>query len=340
MTFTHVRRWRFASVILALGLLTSSTVGVARADSTTFSGQATVVKATVLGNTVVLADTGPLPASGGSQEASLLTASVPGTLTAEVLHASTVGQGDRSRSEASVASLSLTAGNNTVSADFLMSRAMAVCGPGGASASGSSEIVGLAVNNQPISVSGQPNQTIALPDGTGQIVINQQSSSRAGDITVNALHVTTLAGTDVVISSAHADITCPPPGQVTCTGGDFVTGGGWITVPGGKANFAVAGGIKNGAFWGHLQYIDHGSGTQVKGTGVTAYFNPPNSTPTTRHIEGTADINGTSGTYKVDVADNGEPGVGTDTFTITLSTGYTAGGTLSGGNIQLHKPCQ
>jgi hypothetical protein len=41
------------------------------------------------------------------------------------------------------------------------------------------------------------------------------------------------------------------------------------------------------------------------------------------------------GSYDIDVADNGEPGRG-DTFTITLSNGYTARGTLGGGNIQLH----
>jgi len=42
----------------------------------------------------------------------------------------------------------------------------------------------------------------------------------------------------------------------------------------------------------------------------------------------------------VDIADNGEPGRDTDTFTLTLSTGYSAGGVLNGGNIQLHSPCQ
>ena len=90
--------------------------------------------------------------------------------------------------------------------------------------------------------------------------------------------------------------------------------------------------MKNGALWGHFQYIDHGNGPRVKGTGVTAYSVKG---PTTRHIEGAADINGSPGTYMADVADNGEPGRN-DTFSLTLSTGYTASGTLSGGNIQLH----
>lgn len=67
---------------------------------------------------------------------------------------------------------------------------MAVCGPGGASASGNSENANLSVNNTTIAVTGQPNQTVMLPplpDGTtGTIVINQ----RPGSMTVGALHVT------------------------------------------------------------------------------------------------------------------------------------------------------
>jgi len=39
------------------------------------------------------------------------------------------------------------------------------------------------------------------------------------------------------------------------------------------------------------------------------------------------------------VTDNGEPGR-SDTYVLRVSNGYTAGGTLAGGNIQLHKPCR
>src|SRR5690349_19050485 len=105
-----------------------------------FSGQATVVRATApLAGTIVLSDTGPLPQSGDAREASLLDVGVPNLLAAEVAHASTVGQGDRSRSEASVANLTLTVNGNTLGAAFLKSNAMAACGAGGPSTSGSSE---------------------------------------------------------------------------------------------------------------------------------------------------------------------------------------------------------
>ena len=310
-------------------------------QATSYSGRATVLQATVLGlPPVVLADAGPLPPSGGAEDASLLNASVPGLLTAEVLHASTVGQGKASRSEASVAELSLTVAGNTISAGLLQARATAVCGDGGATASGTSDIAALSVNGQTITISGAPNQKVPLL--VGEVIINEQTSTGPGDITVNALHVVVPGVANVIVSSAHADITCQPaPAPPACTGADFATGGGWITgtPSGAKANFAVAGGIKQGQFWGHLAYIDHGAnGPQVKGTGVTAY-DVVNTT--TRHIEGTAQVNGQDGfTYQVDVADNGEPGRN-DSFKLHLSTGYDASGTLAGGNIQLHVPsCQ
>src|SRR5206468_9811774 len=89
--------------------------------ATSYSGRATVVQATVLGLSTKLGDTGPLPSSGGAEEASLLNASVPDLLTAKVVHATTVGQGNASRSEASVANLMLTVAGNTISAGFLRS---------------------------------------------------------------------------------------------------------------------------------------------------------------------------------------------------------------------------
>jgi len=319
-------------------LLVVSALGVAPAiaGDTQFSGQATVVKATVLGQSITLADTGPLPPEGGQKEASLLSESVPGLLTAEVFHASTVGQGNQSRAEASVATLDLTVAGNTIGADVLSSRATAMCGPNGSSSvAGSSEIVALTINGQTIVVSGQPNQTIPLPLDTGRVIINEQSGN-SSDITVNALHVIVYGIADVIVASAHADVICARPPCESSR--DFVTGGGWIDPrnDGSKATFAAAGGMKNG-LWGHLMYIDHGMRMKVKGTEVTDYVIVDE---TMRHIEGKCEINGATGyTYEVDVADEGEPGR-EDTFSITLSNGYEASQKLSGGNIQLHFPCR
>src|SRR2546425_1228443 len=331
----------------AAAVLAADATAPSATQATSYSGRATVVQAPGLGASATLVDAGQLPSSGGAREASVLDASVPGLLTAEVLHATTVGQGNASRSEASVAELALTVGGNNISAGFLEARATAKCTDAGATASGSSDIARLTVNGQTIAIDGTPNQPVLLPNGRGKVVINEQTSGGAGDITVNALHVVVTGVADVIISSAHADISCapapPPPPPPGCTPADFVTGGGWITgTPSGAiANFGVAGGIKQGALWGHLTYHDHDpNGPQVKGTGVTDYTSDA-TFPTMRHIKGTAEVDGQGGlTYQVDVADNGEPGRN-DTFAISLSNGYKASGTLGGGNIQLHQPaCQ
>ena len=307
------------------------------ASATTYSGRATVVRAGVLNlDPILITDAGPLPPEGGADEQSLVDATVPSLLSVEVLHASTVGTGNHSRSEASVAQLALSAGGNTISAGFLMARAEARCTDGGATTTGSSEIADLKINDQSVVISGQPNQTILLPTGAGRVVINEQPTAPPGDITVNALHVVVNGVADVVVSSAHADIGCPqplPPPPPSCP--DFVTGGGWIigTPSGAKGNFAVAGGFKNGALWGHLSYLDHGGGPKVKGTGVTGYTVVDE---VTRHISGTAEIDGQPGfTYDAEVVDAGEPGR-SDRFALSLSNGYGASGNLEGGNIQLH----
>ena len=152
-----------------------------------------------------------------------------------------------------------------------------------------------------------------------------------------------LAKAAVTITGSAAVAACAAAGgggaggPPSCKGSDFVTGGGWIrgTPSGAKGNFGVAGGIKHGAFWGHLTYEDHGkNGLDVKGQSVTGYIA---LNANTRRIEGTARVNGHWGfTYQVDVSDNGEPGRN-DTYRILLSNGYSASGKLGGGNIQLHK---
>jgi hypothetical protein len=317
------------------------------ATRTTYSGEAMVVRVSAAGlGPIEVGKAGPVSSEGGADESTLLSvdrSETGGVLAAEVAHASVVAQGNSSSAEAFVANPSLTALGTEIRADVLRSQAEASCdGAGAASASGSSEIVGLTVGGQPIEVSGSPNQTVSI--GGVTIIINEQRGSANGnsaDITVNALHVTAvdaLGSTllDVVISSAHADISC---GACNPPVGDFVTGGGWITTQSGaRANFGVAGGIKHGGLWGHLTYIDHG-GPKVKGTGVTGY---EVRGALTRRITGTAEVDGVGGfTYTVDVTDSGEPGR-EDTFTIELSNGYRASGKLMGGNIQLHakpSPC-
>ncbi len=191
--------------------------------------------------------------------------------------------------------------------------------------------------------------------------------AEAATMTDSQFFGTILAGAAITITGgafngdalAMAAVTMTGATVSACGGGtpspgckDFVTGGGWITLPdGSKGTFGVTGGMKHGELWGHLEYVDHGSkdskgsksskgskadDLKVKGTGVTAYTVVDAKT---RHIEGTAEIDGKHGyTYKVDVVDNGEPG-SDDMFSLSLSNGYSASGKLAGGNIQLHHKC-
>ena len=340
---------------LALAILAKGPAAIeARAQfqttPTLFSGQATAVSGKVLGLPITLVDTGTVAPEGGTLEAHLIcypngancALGLPdmtnGALGAEVLNATVVAQGHHSNARASVADVTVNAAGQSVSATLVQAQAGAQCTGSQASVHVEATVVDLIINGQAINVSGEVNQQIQLPAG-GVVIINEQVGSvnaNAGDVTVSALHIVlpgpvTGTDTDVVIARAHADIQC---GVKFCPADkDFVTGGGNFANP--KQNFAVAGGIKNGGFWGHLLFIDHSTGMKVKGTGVTAYEAVTGTTM--RHIEGTYDINGSpGGRYQADVDDQGEPGVN-DVFTLSLNGGMpVASGVISGGNIQLH----
>ena len=353
---------RPAAVCLLVGLLCSLPTGTQHAQiifgstaATGFQGQAAAVSGIAAGSSVAVADTGALALSGGALEAAALETSLAGGLSAGVSHTAVIAGGNAASAEAAVANVSLTAagflfGATTITADFVMSRVAAVCAAVGATVSGQSQIQALVINGQAVAVTGAANQIVFLADG-GFVIINEQSAG-AGVITVNALHVIdAIAGVNVVFGSSSIGVFCgfvtsSPPAPDQGQPCDFVTGGGWITgTPSGdKANFGVAGGIKDGAFWGHLNYIDHHTapGMHVKATAVTGYAVDEND-PDCRIIDYNVTINDESGTARVRVCDKGEPGRN-DIFQIQLSNGYFAGGDLGGshpggGNIQLHN-CQ
>jgi hypothetical protein len=163
------------------------------------------------------------------------------------------------------------------------------------------------------------------------------------------------------ISPASAWV-CPNPGE---SPPDFLTGGGFIinatgATPGAHANFGVGGACKDGGdghgLWGHLEYIDHGTGLNVHWETITAYLvDVILGDPAARIICGTARTNqfGDGEHFAVRAADHGEPGRGVDQFDILVTHTDPGTGTevidyqtnpntfpqlLAGGNIQLHKP--
>lgn len=357
-------------VIAAFSVVLLSWPKIATAQCSTYGGRATVVQASGLNITpVVLSDTGNINSTGGINDASLLNASVPGLLTAEVMSATAGGVGSFSASDASLATVNLTVAGNTIGAGFAAAYANASCASGSPTVKGSAEIDGLVVNGLSITVTGSPNQTVSLLGG-GYIILNEQTSDLThGSITVNAMHVTIPGIADVVIASSFAAIsgqlvgssrggggpvffvglllqtTGFPCGNLT---GNFFTGGGWITgTPSGdKGTFGVSGGAHNdGTVFGHLEYVDHGpTMINVHGTGVptTCFGAVTSGAISSFTITGTADVNGQSGcTYSVTVTDDDTSG--TDTFTITVTNGgsctlpspltspYIASGPLGGG---------
>jgi hypothetical protein len=293
------------------------------------------------------------------------------TLSAQVAHVSRVGQGDRSRSMASLASVNATVLNIPVQANFLQAEAVAVCTNNGPTASGSSDLAELFVNNQQIlDVDGSPLPGITFPYSvtlgtvTVTINVNEQTRDNGSDasfrkIKVTALHITakdtlTGASADVMLANATADIRCQGPPE--CSGApNFVTGGGWVpsVVSGDKANFAVAG--KNGSDWGHLTFIDHGKSLKFKATSL----NPTQTVVGTKNatIVGAGLVSGdpNAHAFVVNVTDNGEPGRNSDLFVLTifnttdqskgtLFQSYVPAGAaaapLGGGNIQIHIKCK
>lgn len=131
---------------------------------------------------------------------------VLGLVSADALSSATSGSGTSSQSQSSAANVNLL--NGLVAADLVKSSSSATCSGGQAAATGNSELVGLVVAGQPV-VTVNPNVAISLPGGIS-VVVNEQTTSPGGNTgatTVNALHATG-PSVDIVVASAHSDITC------------------------------------------------------------------------------------------------------------------------------------
>jgi len=172
----------------------------AAATAQTVSGSASAVQANVLGMTTTLADTGPLADASDLRDASDMAAGILSLGSADVLHAATGASPDSVASEASLADAGLAVAGNFISAAFVMARALA---PAGGSPVGTSEIDGLSINGVPVTVTGQPNQTVWLLGG--RVILNEQVPTSTGT-TVNAVHVIVSGVADVVLATASAGV--------------------------------------------------------------------------------------------------------------------------------------
>ena len=179
---------------------------------TTYGGYATGLNATitttqngsVTSNQYNFASTGLLPATGGTLNANVSQALVEGALSADSLSANTTGQNKQTLSEASASNINITINGHVITADYVATTASTTC----TTATGSTQIVNLVVNGNPITVTGTINQTVVLSP-TSFLIINEQSSSKkvkGKNITVSGLHL--VGSSDIRVATTQALTKC------------------------------------------------------------------------------------------------------------------------------------
>jgi hypothetical protein len=335
-----------------LALLTALTAGfnlalIGSAHSATYGGEGTgaVVTVTATG-TQIRAASGSVSISGGMADAALSVGDIPGSATggqvvlaASALSSVVIGSGATTKAHSVMGGVGLTVSGNQITTDFIMAKSNANCGP---TVGGSSELVNLVINGQPITVTGAPNQTITLSNGS--VVINAQEQTigaTAGELIVRALHVRTH---DTVTGQPIADVALGTAvARIDCEGGsspgeNWVSGGGWIEGEGGagtKATFGFVAGPGGNPNRGHFTLKDHSTGQRVHGT-VIASFTECNSGESVF----TGSSSNDNSTFEVNVTDNGEPGT-SDFFRVDGTDKDGAPymrplSLLGGGNIQNH----
>lgn len=144
-----------------------------------------------------------------------------------------------------------------------------------------------------------------------------------------------MANPKIVTAGACSTTPPPPPGF------EKITGGGQIpSVQSGvtaKFGFVAQSKQPNAS----LSYHDDGaSGGSIDVHSVNTSVPTVSFAGTCGQFKGDAKLNQQLGyTYTVDACDNGEPGAGKDTFSISVTGpafSYSNSGTLTGGNIQIH----
>ena len=165
----------------------------------------TIQNGTVTSNQSLFANTGFLPAAGGSLTANAAQAVIEGVLTAETLDATVTGAGSQTTSASSVSLLNVTVGGKVITADYLSSSATATCG----SASGTSLVQNLVIDGTPVVVTGEPNQLVFFPTG-GFVMINEKTTAKgkAKNVTVTALRIVLPNAADIRVAQSRAEVKC------------------------------------------------------------------------------------------------------------------------------------
>jgi hypothetical protein len=344
---------QFVASLAAIGLLVGLTAGNAGAwnfaPANSVSGEAFGVSVNATGVRVGPTPHVVLPPDGGMVSDRVLRISVPNVAasgTLEVVTTGSIGPATASaESSATVEQVNLLNGAVAAQLVVAMSRSTADGSTARSTAEGST-LVGLSINGSaPADVMPPPNTTIPIPGGV--VILNEQVLERDGvhtsALTVNMIHVVLndpVTGTitaDIIVASAHSDVNFVPAPK---TGNAFMTGGGKLGTGRDIATFGFnAGSRGGGGLHGQLQYTDHAQSLNVHSLSIDSFNLISGTTCVT--FSGGARVNNVDGySFRVNQAcDNGEPGVGHDTFDISVSgpgIWYSRRGTLTGGNLQLH----
>src|SRR5438552_6711992 len=343
------RMRQYAVSLAAIGLLAGAATTNSHANSV--SGEAFGVSVNAVGVRVGPTPHVVLPPDGGMVSDRLLGIAVPNAAASSTLEVVTTGSiGPHSASAQSSATVEvLHVLNDLVKATAVVAVSSSTAdGSTATSSSEGSAILGLSINGSELGdVTPPPNTQIAIPFGT--VTLNEQI--RSGDgvhtsaLTVNMIHVVltdSLTGTitaDIVVSSAHSDVNFVPAPKA---GNAFMTGGGKLGTGRDIATFGFnAGSREGGGFHGQLQYTDHAASLNVHSLSIDS-FGLISGTPCVT-FSGSARVNNVDGySFTVNSAcDNGEPGVGHDSFDISVSDSRgvvvnSRSGTFTGGNLQLH----
>jgi len=324
-------------------------VGATNARPNSVSGEAFGISVNAAGVTVGPTPHVVLPPDGGMVSERVLRIAVPNVAASSTLEVVTTGSiGPHSasaQSSATVEQANLLNGVVRVEAVVAMSTSTADGSTATSTAEGST-LIGLSINGStPVDVTPSPNTTIPIPGGA--VILNEQILEGDGvhtsALTVNMIHVRftdPVTGTitaDIIVASAHSDVNFVPAPKA---GNAFMTGGGKLGTGRDIATFGFnAGSRAGGGLHGQLQYNDHAQNLKVHSLSIDSFKLITGTTCVT--FSGGARVNNVDG-YRFTVnqaCDNGEPGVGNDTFDISVSgpgIWYSRRGTLTGGNLQLH----
>jgi hypothetical protein len=156
----------------------------------------------------------------------------------------------------------------------------------------------------------------------------------ADEITATAANAAPGVATKVWVAPPPPPPPPPPPipdpqPEQKCTGGGHILHEGVVK----GASFGFNAKKKGLVASGGGNFIDHRTKKKIHLVDVTDLL----VVGTHATIWGNARVDGRNTTYRIEVEDLGESGRGQDTFSIQVDD-YMAGGVLTGGNIQIHKP--